>query len=71
MEELVFSPMAMIAECETCIIGVVTIERIIFQLCVDAEGCAKLWHVKEIVQAHNGRASARAANGKFILRVNL
>ena len=30
-----------------------------------------LSHVKEIVQAHNGRASARAANGKFILRVNL
>ena len=30
-----------------------------------------LSHVKEIVQAHNGRASAKAADGTFILRVNL
>ena len=30
-----------------------------------------LSHVKEIVQAHNGRASAKAADGKFILRVRL
>ena len=30
-----------------------------------------LSHVKEIVQAHNGRAGARAVNGEFILRVSL
>ncbi len=30
-----------------------------------------LSHVKEIVQAHNGRAGARAAAGEFILRINL
>ena len=30
-----------------------------------------LSHVKEIVQAHNGRVSAKAADGKFILRVIL
>ena len=30
-----------------------------------------LSHVKEIVQAHNGRASAKAANGEFILRITL
>ena len=30
-----------------------------------------LSHVKEIVQAHNGRVSAKAADGAFILRVNL
>ena len=30
-----------------------------------------LSHVKEIVQAHNGRAGARAVNGEFILRINL
>ena len=38
----------------------------------DAPGAGLgLSHVKEIVQAHNGRASARAANGEFILRINL
>ncbi|MBR3428572.1 MAG: HAMP domain-containing histidine kinase [Clostridia bacterium] len=30
-----------------------------------------LSHVKEIVQAHNGRASANVAHGVFILRINL
>ena len=30
-----------------------------------------LSHVKEIVQAHNGRVSAKAADGKFLLRVIL
>lgn len=30
-----------------------------------------LSHVKEIVQAHNGRAGAGAANGEFTLRINL
>ena len=30
-----------------------------------------LSHVKEIVQAHNGRAGAKAANGEFILRISL
>ena len=30
-----------------------------------------LSHVKEIAQAHNGRVSAKAADGAFILRVTL
>ena len=30
-----------------------------------------LSHVKEIVQAHNGRAYARVMNGEFILRISL
>ena len=30
-----------------------------------------LSHVKEIVQAHNARASAQVVNGEFILRINL